>query len=68
MFLTRLGLAMQTSVDKGEESTLTVPQLFSTKESSDNSENSMNKEDEQKMRHHIVKILRNLEVLLVFDN
>lgn len=68
MFLTRLGLAIQTSVDKGENSALTVPQLFSTKESSDNSENMMNKEEEEKMRHQIVKTLRNLEILLVLDN
>lgn len=68
MFLTRLSLAIQNSAEQNEDHVNSLQKLTSQKENSENDDNLMNKEDEEKMRHFMVKILRNREVLIILDN
>jgi len=67
MFLTRLSLAIQISNEKYQQDTLTLPNLESMKMNSESSENSPSKEDKEKMRLYISRVLEDKEVLIVLD-
>lgn len=67
MFLTRLSLAIQSNAEQNVEQINSLEKLTSIRENTEN-DDAMNKEDEQKMRQFMIKILRDKEVLLVLDN